>query len=77
MNKLIFLNGGGNGIRTHDPNLIRGNRLAGGRTRPLCDPSKSYINIKIMQNIIICLMLLKQDTAISVFYVMFNQNILN
>jgi hypothetical protein len=32
-------NGGGNGIRTHDPDLIQGNRLAGGRTRPLCDPS--------------------------------------
>jgi probable rRNA maturation factor len=31
--------GGGNGIRTHDPDLIQGNRLAGGRTRPLCDPS--------------------------------------
>ena len=39
-------NGGGNGIRTHDPNFTRGKRLAGARTRPLCDPSKKALRKK-------------------------------
>ena len=36
---LKICNGGGSGIRTHDQ-VIPGKRLAGARTRPLCDPSK-------------------------------------
>ena len=34
--------GGGRGIRTLDPDLTRSKRLAGARTRPLCDPSASW-----------------------------------
>ena len=41
LNLALCASGGGRGIRTLDPDFTRSKRLAGARTRPLCDPSAS------------------------------------